>query len=132
MAHGTPAPSLVLLRHQADAKAPRRSRASDGIMGDAAHHARTSDHNLGNAIDLTHDPLGGLDAGATAEEARRQMKSYPSGRISLIIWNRQKASRSTGWQWRRYTGPNPHTSHVHLSIRPSARGELRPWSILRG
>ncbi len=131
--HGcTPAPCLVRLRDQVDALHPHRSRASDGICGDPAHQARVSDHNRGEAIDITHDPLGGVDAGWIAEEARRQMAASPgTGRLSLIIWNRRRASAATGWGWVAYHGTNPHTGHVHLSIRTSARDVIRRWSIVR-
>ena len=51
----TPAPTLVQLLAQLDAAWPTRSRASDGILGDASHQARKSDHNTGDALDITLD-----------------------------------------------------------------------------
>ena len=125
----SPAPCLLVMRSQIDARWPNRSRASDGIMGDAAHQARKSDHNLGNAIDVTHSPATGPDAGMLAEGFRRQMASFPAGRITYVIYNRRIASPRSNWQWRPYTGPNPHTSHVHISIRATARNERRPWKL---
>lgn len=98
-------------------------------MGDASHQARKSDHNLGNAIDLTHDPRSGFDAGILAEAFRRQMATTPTGRISYLIFNRQIAGAGKGWLWRPYVGPNPHTSHLHVSIVASRRGEVRPWKL---
>ncbi len=125
----SPAPALLVLRRQVDARWPDRSRASDGIMGDASHRRRKSDHNLGNAIDLTHDPAHGFDAGALAEELRRQMAAGAPGRPSYIIFNRRIASPRTGWGWAPYTGSNPHRSHVHISIRADRRDMIRPWSL---
>lgn len=125
----SPAPCLLVLRSQVDQRWPNRNRASDGIMGDPAHQARKSDHNLGNAIDLTHSPEHGFDAGWLAEVLARQMRSAPAGRVSYIIWNRRIASAKTGWQFKPYRGPNPHTSHVHLSIRADARDVTRPWKL---
>lgn len=33
-----------------------------------------------------------------------------------VIYNRQIASRNTGWQWVTYYGKNPHTDHIHVSV----------------
>lgn len=98
-------------------------------MGDPAHQARKSDHNEGNAIDLTHDPANGFDAGWLAEGFRRQMESNPAGRITYVIFNRRIASAKSGWKWKGYTGANPHTSHVHISIRADRRSDIRPWKL---
>ncbi len=98
-------------------------------MGDAAHRKRKSDHNDGNALDATHDPRSGCDAGKLAEEWRRQMAAYPGGRLKRIIYNRLYASPATRWLWRPYRGANPHITHVHLSIKTNARDVLRRWSF---
>jgi len=125
----SPAPCLLVLRSQLDAAYPRRSRASDGIMGDPAHRLRKSDHNQGNAIDVTHSPPV-FSAAQLAEAFRRQMRTAgPDGRLSYIIWNRQIASPRGNWIWRPYTEQNPHTSHVHLSIKPTHRNVTRPWKL---
>ena len=50
-----PAPALLQLLRQLDAVWPERSHASDGILGDASHQARVSDHNTGDALDITFD-----------------------------------------------------------------------------
>ncbi len=124
-----PAPCLLMLRAQVDLLAPLRSKRSDGIMGDLSHQMRKSDHNLGNAIDLTHDPTNGFSAAALAEELRRQMTSAPNGRLSYIIWARGIASVRSQWAWKPYSGPNPHSNHVHLSIRAELRSVMRPWKL---
>lgn len=99
-----------------------RSRASDGIMGDARHRARRSDHNLGNAFDLTHDPTNGVDC----EKLSRLVIDDP--RVTYVIWNRQIYNRERASEgWRTYTGPNPHTHHMHVSIKASARDDTSPW-----
>jgi hypothetical protein len=118
-----------MLRSQVDALWPSRSRDSDGIMGDRWHRLRRSDHNLGNAIDLTHDPGHGLDASRLAEGFRHQMSHYSGGRLTYIIWERRLASPRSGWAWREYRGENPHTTHVHLSLRADRRDDTRPWSF---
>jgi hypothetical protein len=101
---------------------PNRNKASDGIMGDAAHQKRKSDHNLGNAYDLTHDPANGVDCHTLS----RQVINDP--RVTYVIWNRRIYNRARAAEgWRNYTGQNPHTKHMHVSIRAVARDILTPW-----
>ena len=121
------AKSLRRLRDQVNLKAPNRNKASDGTIGDAAHCARTSDHNpwvrdgsLGivTALDITHDPSHGCDANAIAEAIRL----HRDARVKYIIWNKRIANsaaigNSQPWQWRQYTGQNPHTRHIHISVK---------------
>ena len=69
-----PARSITTLLAQVNVTAPKRSRASDGIVGDLSHQERAgaSDHNpdddgVVRAGDITHDPAGGMDAHALAQ-----------------------------------------------------------------
>ena len=107
---------------------PRRNKKSDGIMGDAAHQKRPSDHNLGNAFDLTHDPGPN---GPDCEMLSRLVIN--DKRVTYVIWNRQIYNRARADEgWRAYTKSNPHTKHMHVSIMKSARDDDRspwPWSI---
>lgn len=109
--------SLVRLRDQVNAAAPNRSKASDGWIGDASHASGSSDHNpnrdgVVNAFDITHDPAGGMDAHALAERLR--VNRHPN--LRYIISNRRIASAGTNWEWKPYTGSNPHEKHVHISV----------------
>lgn len=120
------AKSLLVLRDEVNALAPRRSRISDGAVGDTAHGARTSRHNpnrygVVTALDLTHDPKGGCDIHAIA----RQVAKNPHDQLAYIISNRQIASKDQGWRWRRYSGSNPHTIHAHFAVGvgPDSRPE---------
>jgi hypothetical protein len=72
------AKALFRLRDQINATFPGRNKASDGLIGDAAHATRASDHNpwvidngvgVVTAIDITHDPMQGCDAGALARRS---------------------------------------------------------------
>lgn len=123
------APSLIALEAQADKLAPRRSRASDGSIGDRAHASRHSDHNPSggyvHAIDITHDPKNGMDIHAHA----RNIAARRDNRIEYIISNWMIAKRDDGFKWRRYTGTNGHTKHAHFSVRHTtlARYDTSPW-----
>lgn len=118
------AESLDKLLDQLNALAPNRSKASDGSIGDAAHATRDSDHNpwvvlagqpLVTARDFTHDPGGGLDCAQLRDALLRSRDP----RIKYLIFNRQITSGATGsspWVSRAYSGANPHTKHLHLSV----------------
>jgi len=131
------AKSLIRLREQIDIKAPKRSKASDGTIGDAAHAASTSDHNpwvkdgpigVVTAIDITHDPEDGCDA----QQIVNALVASKDLRIKYIIWNRQIISSIVKpWVWRPYSGKNPHSHHFHLSIQPdkSLYDSLESWHL---
>lgn len=119
----TPAPACRKALTDATLRFPNRSRASDGIMGDAAHQRRRSDHNLGNAFDLTHDPDHGVNCNALA------LLAINDARVTYVIWNRQIYNRARASEgWRPYSGSNPHTHHMHVSINATERNNLAAWA----
>lgn len=70
---------LLKLRAQINGKFPGRDKSSDGTIGDENHCPGSSDHcpsisdggvGVVTAMDITHDPDHGLDAGAVAETLR--------------------------------------------------------------
>jgi hypothetical protein len=128
------APSLIAMWEEANRLAPRRSRAADGSIGDAAHSARLSDHNPADgwvcAVDLTHDPVDGWDAHARA----RMLVARHDHRIKYVISNGQIArsyntSSVAAWTWGPYTGANAHLSHAHFSVHntTTARNDVSAW-----
>jgi hypothetical protein len=118
-----PAPSPACLQALDDATAlsPKRNRAWDGIMGDAQHQKRKSDHNQGNAFDLTHDPQNGIDCNLLVQLA---LLDY---RVEYVIWNRQIYNKKMPDKgWRAYNGA-PHDHHMHVSINAKLRDLASPW-----
>ncbi len=119
------AKSLTALREEMNTVAPDRSTASDGTIGDKAHQGSPSDHNPNSAgvvcaIDFTHDPGNGADMHAFAEHLRRR----PHRAVKYVIWNRRiwsKAKADEGW--RSYSGSNPHTVHMHVSVGVGPDGQ---------
>jgi hypothetical protein len=126
--------SLVCLRDELNAAFPSRSKRSDGSIGDAAHATRTSDHNpwvgpgVVTALDFTHDP----SSGASMDELAEVLRASRDPRIKYVIWNRRIFSATTSpWQWRPYSGSNPHTTHLHISVVSTLPGydDARPWGV---
>lgn len=138
---------LDQLLSQWDAAHPNRSTASDGDIGDAAHAARTSDHNpwvgpasdgkmIVTARDFTHDPAHGADA----DQLAAALVASRDPRIKYLIRNRRMCRSypktidgvtHPAWTWLPYPGDNPHTKHLHLSCQSdSARyDDVRSWKI---
>jgi hypothetical protein len=139
-----PARSLITLKNQVNERAPNRNRASDGTIGDTRHcgsSSSTSDHcpriidngvGVVTAIDITHDPSHNCDANQIAEAIRASRDS----RVKYIIWNRRIANSSSiggaePWQWRAYSGSNPHTRHIHISVKSNSAqyDSTNAWEI---
>src|SRR5512133_1794521 len=98
------AKSLRTLYEQINALAPHRNTRDDGTIGDARHRARKSDHNpdargIVRALDVTHDPAHGCDAGKIAEALRLSQDA----RIKYVIWARRifYAAGTQPYRWQR-------------------------------
>jgi hypothetical protein len=128
------AKSIVQLQRDLDRAHPGRKKP-DGIIGDAAHASRKSDHNPNSAgvvqaIDISEG--GGLADRALAD---RLLASHDK-RIKYIIsegriGSSYKSGGAMEWTWRPYTGSNAHMSHVHLSVvdDPALYDDESPWNV---
>lgn len=81
------------------------------------------------ARDYTHDPKAGVDIDRFSDE----LAASRDPRIKYIIANGLILDSRAGnspWRWVRYSGSNPHTKHLHLSVmdNPSC-DETRPWNL---
>lgn len=75
-----------------------------------------SDHPKGLALDVMTVAKGNLVANWTVQNAARLGVTY-------IIWNRRI------WQngkWSAYSGPSPHTDHVHISFAATGGDDSVP------
>lgn len=105
-------------------------------IGDTSHQASKSDHNPCDchevvcAVDVMIS--GGPDLDQLAEHIRQRVLAGDQ-RTSYLIWNRRIFSGHgadyPAGQWRSYSGSNPHTDHIHLSIRhgPERYDDSSPW-----
>jgi hypothetical protein len=117
------APALLTLRDETNTAYPDRDKASDGIIGDAAHQATTSDHDPDwrsippgcvRAIDLdSNGPLG-----VTTPLVKDVLAAtIGDPRVWYVIWDGKIYSRTYGWAARVYVGASPHKEHVHVSLQ---------------
>ena len=113
----------VQLREQIDDNFGSRNRRSDGWIGDARHAATKSDHNpatptmVVRAIDITSDL--GAEANTAAYLANQiRIAAKTDKRIAYVIFNGRIASPILFWKWRKYSGIDPHKSHIHCSFTP--------------
>ena len=114
------------LREQIDDAFPDRNRtAPEGWLGDQRHAARKSDHNpTASGVVRAYD--FNADLGSSKHEAfdladQLRLLARFDKRISYIIFNGKIASWRKNYKWRKYTGINPHRTHIHVSF--TAKGD---------
>jgi len=114
---------------------PDRRTTSDGWIGDARHvrRGKASDHNPDSTgcvraidIDSRLDTSEGLSV-YLADQIRICAKT--DKRISYVIHNGMIASRILNFKWRKYTGFNKHTKHIHVSFNPSGDKDGKAFDI---
>lgn len=121
------APSLQQLLREVNARWPGRDRTSDGSVGDTSHQARRSDHNpdpdSGGVVRARDFDRDGIDPMLLVRVA------CTDPRTNYVIFNRVIYTRANGFRPAPYGGTNPHTGHVHVSIRHGSAWEnsTAPW-----
>lgn len=125
--------SLVVLRDEIRSLHPG---TTVWTIGDQAHRSTWSDHNpTSSGVVCAIDVLGdkGLGLAAFAEHLKRVNHRA----VKYVIFNRRVWSKArNGDGWRRYSGSNPHTTHVHVSVGvgPDGRStgpydDTSPWGL---
>jgi len=127
------APSLARLRNEINQKWPNRDKRTDGWIGDTSHagtgtpESGGSDHNPNRrgVVDAYDIDVDGISCPAVVAKAI----AHPA--TNYVIWSRKIWSRSQRFAPRTYTGSNPHTDHIHVSILQTVAAETstKPWGI---
>jgi len=154
MAAWTVIPCLLTLRSEFNAVNPTRDKGADGTIGDSAHTS-TSDHTPDEDSDFLRDhdadsknEVHALDIdssgpwpstgwfneaieGIRERERARWLDPNDKCRLKYIIWNKRIASQSSDFEWRAYSGSDPHTNHAHFSGRYETvcENDTSPWGV---
>ena len=112
----------IQLREQIDDDYPDRDRRSDGWVADARHITKgNSDHipdarGIVRALDIDADLQAHKEEAYALVEKLRKCAKKGDKRIKYIIYDGKIMSPILGWKRRKYSGPNPHRSHFHISF----------------
>ena len=117
----TAAPAAKAVLKQATSLFPKRNKASDGLLPSKAHlkQSPASDHNTGFAVDLTHDPVNGVDCKDIYEKLQQDK------RVKYLIFKGKIWSAQNGELV--YKGINQHNKHLHISIKTTCGEDTSPW-----
>lgn len=114
-------PAAIAVLRQATALRPKRKKASDGLLPSLAHLTQNpnSDHNTGYAVDVTHDPVFGIDGQKVFKNLQEDK------RVKYLIFKGKIWTPEKGVHL--YTGPNQHNHHCHISIKDGCGDDTSPW-----
>jgi hypothetical protein len=120
--------SLETLRAQINAHYPKRSKVSDGTIGDAAHSKSKSDHNPRDgvvcAFDITNDPANGPSL------AKLIPLLLADRRTKYVIFDRKIYNPTIqNGAARAYSGANAHKQHLHISVDWDHKDEAQSWVL---
>lgn len=95
--------------------------------------ARNSDHDPNSyGVICAADIMQGH--GLDLHKLSREIVASRHPECAYVIYNKQIASRNTGWEWVEYHGESDHEDHIHVSVGVGPDGyknppydSTRPW-----
>jgi hypothetical protein len=128
------APAIRQLQQQLDAAFPERLKP-DGTIGDAAHSARTSDHNPDQDRIVCAVDVKRLSDEIDSDSLARALVASRDPRIKYVIsrgrmWSSYPTRNHPAWAERSYSGPNPHNDHGHLSVTQDGKNSSSQWQCV--
>jgi murein DD-endopeptidase MepM/ murein hydrolase activator NlpD len=113
--------SLAQLLREVDARWPGRDSGSDRVE---------RDRGVVRALDIG---AGGIRADLLVEYLRQLAVNGDPRLVNggCVVFNHRIASEIGSWHWRVYTGEDPHTSHIHVtvSLDPAGYDAGDGWGI---
>ena len=115
--------SLLTLLAEINAAHPKRDKRTDGTI--SGYPGAISSHNINAAgvvcaLDITTGMFSGgitpAQGVALADKIRIKLRDQPRGIPCYVIHNGKIASAGNNYAWLPYGGPDPHTSHIHVSV----------------
>lgn len=103
-----------------------------GEIGDLKHQGEVSDHNPDpdGSVDAADFMIGSAFTADDAEELFQALLHSQDQRISYVIYKRRIFSSTVKkWEIRDYTGDDPHTNHVHVSVNDLHHQDFTLWEI---
>jgi hypothetical protein len=92
-----------------------------------ASPSKMSLHGTGRALDIFIPMSGGSADNTKGDAVANYLVTHAEElQIQYIIWDRTQW-RANGTNDRVYTGPVPHTDHIHVEITNEAAGLTAPW-----
>lgn len=94
-----------------------------------ANTSETSVHGIGRALDIMIPRIGSRGNAAVGDPiANWLVRNAAAIGIQYIIWNRVQWNGSrSGRKDNAYTGPNPHTDHIHAELNRDGAARTTPW-----
>ncbi|WP_088279131.1 peptidoglycan-binding protein [Ideonella sp. A 288] len=104
-----------------------------GIYGydcraNSATPSETSVHGTGRALDIMIPMVGGRANAAVGDPIANWLVTNASALgVQYVIWNRVRWSGSRTPRVAPYTGPSPHTDHVHMELNEDGANRRTAW-----
>lgn len=103
-----------------------------GTIGDEAHREEESDHNPDpdDSVNAGDFMVGSHFTKTDAGHLFARLTELLDSRMAFAIFDRHIVSTTVSpGEVRNYTGTDPHTGHVHVSVKHTAESDRRPWHI---
>lgn len=104
-----------------------------GTIGDQKHQDEHSDHNPDGdrSVNAADFMIGKHFTAADAARLFARLTKLLDSRMAYAIYNRKIVSTTVDpGEVRPYTEDDPHTNHIHVSVKHTAETNTRPWNIV--